>query len=127
MQEEIFGPVLPVLTYSDEQDLFEQLRHNPKPLAFYLFSSDKVLEQKIVDLIPFGGGGHNHALMQIASPKLPHGGVGPSGSGRSHGYFGFMEFSNLKTWHRTRIWPDMSLRYAPYGEKKLNLLKRILR
>jgi aldehyde dehydrogenase (NAD+) len=127
MQSEIFGPILPVLTYRDEADLFAQLKRNPKPLALYLFSSNRVLEQKILDLVPFGAGGHNHALMQIATPNLPHGGIGPSGTGRSHGYYGFLEFCHLKSWHRTRKWPDIPLRYAPYGEKKLNLLKRILR
>jgi aldehyde dehydrogenase (NAD+) len=127
MRNEIFGPLLPVLTYSDESDLFEQLKKNQKPLAFYLFSSDKILEQKIVDTIPFGAGGSNQALMQIASSKLPHGGVGPSGMGMSHGYYGFMEFSHLKSWHRTPIWPDIRLRYAPYNKNKLNLLKRLLR
>jgi aldehyde dehydrogenase (NAD+) len=127
MQNEIFGPVLPVLTFTNEEDLFDQLKQSPKPLAFYLFSSNKMLEQKVLDLIPFGGGGSNHALMQIATSKLPHGGIGPSGMGASHGFYGFSEFSHLKSWHKTRIWPDIRLRYAPYGRRKIKLLKKLLR
>lgn len=127
MKEEIFGPVLPVLTYNNDDDLFEHLARNPNPLALYLFSKSKTLEKRIHDNVPFGAGGLNHALMQIATPYLPHEGIGASGNGKSHGVFGFFEFSHLKSWHKTPIWPDIKLRYAPYGKKKLNLLKRILR
>jgi aldehyde dehydrogenase (NAD+) len=127
MQEEIFGPILPVITYADEKDLLEKLEQNPFPLAFYLFASDKQLEKRLMLEIPFGGGCINNCLVHFASPEAPRGGIGYSGMGSYHGKVGFDTFSHKKAIMKTGTWIDLPIRYAPYKSWKTWLVRLIFR
>lgn len=126
MKEEIFGPLLPVLTYRQESEVHKVLKKNPKPLAFYLFSKDKKLQKKMIEQYSFGGGVINDCLTHLAVPDLPFGGIGSSGMGHYHGKSSFETFSHSKSILKRGLWPDPNLRYPPY-EKKLSLLRKILR
>ncbi len=97
MQDEIFGPILPVLTYTELDDIIQKIRERPKPLALYLFSGDAAVEKRIMREIPFGGGAVNNTIMHIVSHDLPFGGVGSSGMGRYHGKYSFETFSHAKS------------------------------
>ncbi|MGA7307272.1 MAG: aldehyde dehydrogenase family protein [Rhodothermales bacterium] len=94
MQEEIFGPILPVLRYRGEEELMGILNRNPTPLSTYVFSRDEVFVDKLVRIFPTGSVSVNETLVHFVHPRLPFGGVGRSGFGRSHGRFGFETFSN---------------------------------
>jgi aldehyde dehydrogenase (NAD+) len=96
MKEEIFGPVLPVLTYGTLNDAVDYINQGERPLGLYLFGKDKVAIQSVIDQTTAGGSVINHVAMHYMSPFLPFGGVGNSGMGRSHGHFGFMDFSNQR-------------------------------
>ncbi len=93
MQDEIFGPILPVLTYSDPETVIQKINGLPSPLALYLFSDDKTLQDRVIDQVPFGGGCINDTVIQFANPNLPIGGVGQSGMGSYHGKYSFDTFS----------------------------------
>ena len=114
MQEEIFGPVLPVLSINDIPEAINFVRQKPKPLALYLFTSSKAKKQEVLQNCSSGGVCINDTIMQLSVPELPFGGIGESGMGRYHGKAGFDTFSNPKTVldHGTRI--DSHLRYPPY-------------
>lgn len=126
LQEEIFGPILPIITYSTDEDLFKALHNAPNPLALYLFSSDKHLEKRILHEIPFGGGCINDTIGHLANSNLPFGGVGSSGSGNYHGFNSFAAFSYSKGVMNKPLRPDPSLRYPPYG-RKIHWIKRFLK
>jgi aldehyde dehydrogenase (NAD+) len=126
LQEEIFGPILPILTYSTDEDLFKALHNAPNPLALYLFSSDKHLEKRILHEVPFGGGCINDTIGHLANSNLPFGGVGSSGSGNYHGFNSFAAFSYSKGVMNKPLRPDPSLRYPPYG-RKIHWIKRFLK
>ncbi len=127
MEEEIFGPLLPSLAFGslEEAELF--VRARPKPLACYIFTSDKRKAEGLVERLPFGGGCVNDVIMHVASHRLPFGGVGESGMGRYHGKAGFDLFSNLKGVARQSGKTDIPLRYPPGNKKFLRLLKKFLR
>ncbi len=127
MREEIFGPILPVLSYSSTDELKELLSQNPTPLSFYLFSADKVLENDLVFSIPFGGGCINNCLVHLSNPEAPFGGVGSSGMGSYHGKVGFDTFSHKKTIMKTGTWIDLPIRYVPYDSWKTKVLRLIFR
>lgn len=114
MGEEIFGPVLPVLTYSDERELFEIIDENPTPLALYLFTTDKKTEKKILSSVQFGGGCVNDVVIHLASTGLPFGGVGESGTGSYHGKKSFETFSHYKSILKKSNVIDLPMRYSPY-------------
>lgn len=97
MTDEIFGPILPVLVWDDIEEAIVLVRSYGKPLALYLFTTDRNLESRIMRALSFGGGGVNCTILHVAAESLPFGGVGPSGLGRYHGQAGFDEFSNLKS------------------------------
>lgn len=97
MEEEIFGPILPILVYSDLDDIVHKINERPKPLALYVFSEDEAVAKRIMEEISFGGGAINNTIMHTASPFLPFGGVGPSGMGRYHGRYTFETFSHQKS------------------------------
>lgn len=126
MGEEIFGPIIPIISYSKLDEILAQIKRMPKPLAFYTFTRDKNIEDKIIREMEYGNGAINECLMQIANPRLEFGGVGNSGQGGYHGYFGFMNFSNRKSMVKAGFF-DNPFRYPPYNEKKLDFIKKILK
>lgn len=125
MQEEIFGPILPVFEYDDLEEVINFIKERPKPLALYFFSKNKELQNKINNEISFGGGTFNDTIMHIGNLNLPFGGVGDSGIGHYHGKYSFETFSNKKSILKKTFWPDLKLRYPPY--KSLWLLKKIFK
>ncbi|NNC83977.1 MAG: aldehyde dehydrogenase family protein [Flavobacteriales bacterium] len=127
MQEEIFGPILPVIAYTDEADLQEKLGQNPFPLAFYLFSKDRKKQEELMQSVPFGGGCINNCLIQISNPYVPFGGIGTSGLGHYHGKKGFDTFSHKKSILKTGTWIDVPIRYVPYRAWKMKVLRLLFR
>ncbi|TRZ42573.1 aldehyde dehydrogenase [Robertkochia solimangrovi] len=125
MQEEIFGPLLPVLTYNDETSLGNILRNYENPLAFYVFSRDQEFSKKLIQKYSFGGGAINDVIIHLANKRLPFGGVGKSGLGAYHGKHTFDTFTHKKPVVTRGNWLDIPLRYAPYknGTKWLERLK----
>lgn len=126
MTDEIFGPVLPVLTVESVDHAIEFVRRRPKPLAVYLFTASKQTREQVVRRVPAGGMVINQLLLQVATAKMPFGGVGPSGMGAYHGRFGFEEFSHRKSVLTKRTRPDLTaMFYPPYTDKRLRLLRRL--
>jgi aldehyde dehydrogenase (NAD+) len=126
MTDEIFGPVLPVLTVESVERAIEFVRRRPKPLAVYLFTASKQTREQVVRRVPAGGMVINQLLLQVATAKMPFGGVGPSGMGAYHGRFGFEEFSHRKSVLTKRTRPDLTaMFYPPYTDKRLRLLRRL--
>lgn len=117
MADEIFGPILPILTYEDIDEVIQVIQENDKPLALYLFTEDKVLEEKVLKSTSFGGGAINDTISHVASPYLPFGGVGPSGMGVYHGKYSFEVFSHKRSVLRKSTKFDMKLIYPPYKNK----------
>ncbi|MGX5818398.1 aldehyde dehydrogenase [Chitinophaga lutea] len=124
MQEEIFGPVLPVLPFSDLKEAAAVIARNPYPLSLYVFTRSAKTEQFFVDNVPFGGGCVNNTLVHFTNAELPFGGVGFSGMGRYHGRYSFETFSHFKGVMKTGTWIDPKVKYPPFGNK-LRLLKMI--
>ncbi len=126
MQEEIFGPILPVITFSELHQVVETVRQHRYPLSLYLFTENRQIEKMIIESLEFGGGCINNCIVHQVNPHLPFGGIGNSGMGRYHGEASFQLFSNMKAMMRSCAWPDPSLRYAPYDDEKLSLAKLLL-
>ncbi|MGB5989768.1 MAG: aldehyde dehydrogenase family protein [Marinifilaceae bacterium] len=126
MQDEIFGPILPVITYENINDAIKEVKKKDKALSLYIFSKNKIIIDKILNEVSFGGGCINDAIMQLSNNKLPFGGVGESGIGRYHGIHGFNEFSNLKSIVHKSFLFETSLKYFPYNKKKLSILKKLI-
>lgn len=127
MKEEIFGPLLPVLTYQATADLIETVRHFPNPLALYLFSSDQALCRQLLERIPSGGVSINDTVDHLANPYLPFGGVGNSGIGAYHGRYSFETFSHQRAVYQKATWLDLPLQFPPYTKAKTKLIKYFLR
>ena len=123
LQHEIFGPILPVLSYKTHQDIQDWIEKYDKPLAVYLFSKNKALKNKVLNELSFGGGVINDVVSQFLNPRLPFGGVGNSGLGAYHGRHSFDTFSHQKSMVYKATWLDLNIRYAPYS-KKLKFLKQ---
>lgn len=123
MQEEIFGPILPILTYSTESELLDIIGKHPTPLALYLFTSKKKTEKRLLSKIMFGGGCVNDTIMHIATSKMPFGGVGTSGIGNYHGRASFDTFSHTKSVLKKSTALDLPIRYAPYSKSKDKLVR----
>ena len=119
MQEEIFGPILPILTYRDLEAVYTQLLSRPKPLALYLFSRNRQRIREVSARLDFGGGCINDTIIHLATSHLPFGGVGESGMGSYHGKAGFAAFSHQKAIVDKKTWLDLPMRYQPY-KKGLN-------
>ena len=119
MQEEIFGPILPILTYRDLEAVYTQLLSRPKPLALYLFSRNRQRIREVSVRLDFGGGCINDTIIHLATSHLPFGGVGESGMGSYHGKAGFAAFSHQKAIVDKKTWLDLPMRYQPY-KKGLN-------
>lgn len=127
MQEEIFGPVLPLLTYENLDDVIRFVRQRPKPLAFYLFTSSKAVEDRILDSCAFGGGCINDTIIHLATSHMPFGGVGDSGMGSYHGKQSFDTFSHYRSIVKKSTWLDLPMRYHPYNDKKLNMVRKFMK
>lgn len=126
MQEEIFGPILPILTYENSVELKAIIGHFEKPLAFYLFTNNRAMEEWALKTFSFGGGCINDTIIHLASSHMPFGGVGASGMGSYHGKKGFETFSHRKSIVEKFNWPDVPLRYQPYTELKDKLIRMML-
>ncbi len=125
MQEEIFGPILPVLEYESLSEAIALIKSKPKPLALYIFSRDKAVQNQVLQQTSSGGVCINDTIMQIAPSILPFGGVGESGIGSYHGKASFDTFSHFKSVMVKNFWFDIKWRYAPYAGK-LELFKKII-
>jgi aldehyde dehydrogenase (NAD+) len=126
MQDEIFGPVLPVMAYEDLDEVIKHIKERPKPLSLYLFTQDERIKEKVLREVSFGGGCVNDAVMHIANGDLPFGGVGDSGIGNYHGEAGFKAFSHFKSVLDKELIPDPDVKYSPHTDEKLKLLKSIV-
>lgn len=126
MKDEIFGPLLPILEYDTEKDLDRILGRYGKPLAFYVFTDHRSFAEGLIRKWSFGGGAINDTIIQFSNDRLPFGGVGASGMGAYHGKRSFDTFSHHKPVVYRRKWPDVDLRYPPYGTK-IKLLQRLLK
>ncbi|MEO7445809.1 MAG: aldehyde dehydrogenase [Ferruginibacter sp.] len=125
MQEEIFGPILPILSFGQKEEALEIIERNPNPLAFYVFTSSRECEQYWLKAVSFGGGCRNNASLHLTNYHLPFGGRGDSGIGHYHGKYSFDIFSHKKAWMKTPGWFDPSLKYPPYAGK-MNILKKLI-
>ncbi|MCE2865363.1 MAG: aldehyde dehydrogenase [Cryomorphaceae bacterium] len=127
MQEEIFGPILPLLPYTNFEDALSYIQDHEKPLSAYLFSNDKTEQAAWLGQLSFGGGCINDAIMHITNPNLPFGGVGQSGTGSYHGKAGFDTFSHRKSvFEKPRLF-EVPLKYPPYTTTKMGWIKRLLK
>ncbi|WP_372756586.1 aldehyde dehydrogenase [Mariniflexile sp.] len=126
MQEEIFGPLLPIISYTTEKDIEKIIWNYDKPLSLYIFSNNKNFVNQLLKKYSFGGGVKNDTLIHFSNHRLPFGGVGSSGIGAYHGKHGFDAFSHTKSIIKRGNWFDPPMRYAPYSEK-LSLIKKLFR
>jgi aldehyde dehydrogenase (NAD+) len=127
MHEEIFGPVLPVITFREFNEVYSIINQNPKSLASYIFTGSKKLAREFLSKTQSGSAAVNDTLMQVASPYLPFGGIGPSGMGRYHGKKSFETFSNMKSVMEKSTLIDIFFRYPPYSAFKEKALKLFIR
>jgi aldehyde dehydrogenase (NAD+) len=123
MQEEIFGPILPVMTYANPEEVINLISRHPDPLACYIFSRDRQLVKRLLNSIPFGGGYVNDTLSHFLNHHLPFGGRGASGNGNYHGHYSFETFSHSKAVIKTGWYFDLPVKYPPYRENHRLLLK----
>lgn len=127
MQEEIFGPILPVVTFDEITEAFRFVQEGEKPLAAYLFTGDKSTEKQFLDRISFGGGCINDTVVHLAASRMGFGGVGNSGMGSYHGRRSFETFTHEKNILKKYGWIDLPLRYQPYDGKKDRLVRMFLK
>jgi aldehyde dehydrogenase (NAD+) len=123
MKEEIFGPILPIFIYENVNDALIKIASEPKPLAFYLFTKNKDLQDHVLSTMPFGGACVNDCIIHLANPNLPFGGVGDSGMGGYHGDDSFAVFSHKKSVLKKWFALDAAMRYPPYTDLKLKLIR----
>ena len=126
MQEEIFGPVLPVITYQRREEVVDWVEKNPFPLSLYIYADDAAVQEFYISRIRFGGCCINNGIIHLGNPHLPFGGVGYSGIGQYHGKFGFEAFTRPKSVLHSRSWFDVPVWYAPF-KGKAALLKKIFK
>jgi aldehyde dehydrogenase (NAD+) len=117
MKDEIFGPLLPIVSYESQSKMDEIISHYPNPLSLYVFSKRQDFARDVINHHSFGGGAINDTVIQFANPNLPFGGVGNSGTGAYHGKRSFDTFSHQKSITRRYNWLDIPFRYAPYKGK----------
>ena len=127
MQEEIFGPILPMLCYDQLEEAIAFIRSREKPLALYLFTSDRQTERRVLDSCSFGGGCINDTIIHLATTHMPFGGVGHSGMGSYHGKKSFETFTHARSIVKKSTWLDLPMRYHPYSEKKLHLIQKFMK
>ncbi len=126
MQEEIFGPILPVISFTDLDKAILEIKLRPKPLSCYVFSNKTKQIEHLLHTLSFGGGAVNDAVMHISNGHLPFGGVGSSGMGNYHGEAGFKAFSHYKSILHKPFWFEATMKYGPYTRLKLALIKKLL-
>ena len=127
MQNEIFGPILPIITYDNLDGVISEIKQKDKPLSLYLFTENKNDKEKIINEISFGGGCINDAVMHITNSNLPFGGVGASGIGNYHGEHSFKTFSHFKSIVSKSSWIELPLKFSPLTLSKLKWIKRLMR
>ncbi len=127
MQEEIFGPILPLIRYTHFDEVLSYIQDHEKPLSAYLFSNEQTEQNAWLNRLSFGGGCINDAIMHITNPNLPFGGVGQSGTGSYHGKAGFTTFSHLKSVFKKPNIFEVPLKYPPYTQTKMDWIKRLLK
>ena len=125
MQEEIFGPIIPIIIYKNKSEIFEIIDKNKNPLALYLFTDNSSFEKEIIEKVSFGGGCVNDTIIHCTSEGLPFGGIGRSGIGNYHGKASFDAFSHKKSVVKSKKFADISMKYPPFNEKKLELIKKV--
>lgn len=123
MQEEIFGPILPIIGFDNKEEVVGWVEKNPFPLALYIYAEDSSVQEYYLSRLRFGGCCINNGIIHLANPYLPFGGVGPSGTGQYHGKSGFETFTRPKSVMHSRSWFDVSLWYAPFRGKAKTLKK----
>lgn len=127
MQEEIFGPILPILPVSSIDEAIAFAAARPHPLACYLFTKDRAVQRRVLDTLPFGGGCINDTIIHLATSRMPFGGVGHSGMGGYHGRDSFRCFTHDKSIVKKALWLDLPMRYTPYNKKKETLIRFFLK
>lgn len=125
MQEEIFGPIIPIIAYKNKSEIFEIIDKNKNPLALYIFTDNNSFEKEIIEKVSFGGGCVNDTIIHCTSEGLPFGGIGRSGIGNYHGKASFDVFSHKKSVVKSKKFADISMKYPPFNEKKLELIKKV--
>ena len=126
MQDEIFGPILPVISFENLEDVIGKIKEREKPLSLYIYSKNKKTIKKILHEISFGGGGINESLVHYSNPNLPFGGVGASGIGNYHSKAGFDTFTHYKSILHKTSWLEPNIKYTPFTKLKMRILKFIL-
>ena len=127
MQEEIFGPLLPIVTFDTLDEAIRKINSMQHPLALYLFSQNRSAARRVMTLCGFGGGCINDTIVHLANPNIPFGGVGASGMGSYHGKESFKTFSHRKSVLEKKNWLDLPIRYAPNSPRDLKLLKFLMK
>ncbi|MDI1355671.1 MAG: aldehyde dehydrogenase [bacterium] len=127
LQEEIFGPIFPVFTFNELEEVLSFIRKRRYPLALYAFTSNKKTEDFLIDQVEFGGGCINNALVHLANSNLPFGGVGQSGMGNYHGKHSFDTFSHKKSIVKSKTYFDLAIKYPPFSAKKEKWLRYFFR
>ena len=127
MREEIFGPILPLLSFTELDTVIDAVRARPKPLALYVFTKSKAVQKRVLRELSFGGGCINDTIIHLATPHMGFGGVGESGMGAYHGKYSFDTFSHHKSIVDKKTWIDLPIRYAPFTEKKERMLRAFLK
>ncbi|KTD74198.1 aldehyde dehydrogenase [Legionella tucsonensis] len=126
MKEEIFGPILPVIPFTDLQTVLQEIKQRPRPLSLYMFGKDSTVHTQILHEVSFGGGCINDVIMHICNSHLPFGGVGESGMGSYHGEAGFKTFSHFKSILKRPFWFELPIKYRPYNQLKLKIIRALL-
>ena len=127
MGEEIFGPLLPILTFDTLDEVLDTVEAHPHPLALYFFSEDKAAQKKVLDTCRFGGGCINDTIIHLATSDMPFGGVGESGMGSYHGRVGFETFSHYRSIVDKKTWMDLPIRYQKYTGLKEKMMRMFLK
>jgi aldehyde dehydrogenase (NAD+) len=126
MQEEIFGPILPILTYRDLSEALTEIQKRDKPLALYVFTENTLFKERVLSELSFGGGCINDCVMHLGNSNLPFGGVGASGMGRYHGQWGFDEFSHFKSILDKPLFFEPFIKYPPFTKQKFSIMRKLL-
>ena len=126
MEDEIFGPILPVISFTHIDETINYVKSRPKPLSCYIYSKNNATVNRLLNELSFGGGAVNDSIMHLVNERMPFGGVGESGIGNYHGKYGFDTFTHYKSILDKGTWFEPNIKYPPYTNKKLKLIKWFL-